>query len=115
MPPSFMWTLGHAATAAMPLRQVASHLVVPVGVRADPHQASNMVQDNGQLRYGLAEICQLGQLREVKKNIQGQSHSCQHPRAGPEIVIGQLTFGFPVRHLWVRVPSNTMADAAKTG
>ena len=56
----------HGGDAAPPGGQ---HLFVPVSVRPDPHQASNMVQDDGQFRYGLGEICQLWQLREVKKNI----------------------------------------------
>ena len=50
-------TRRHGGDAAPPGGQ---HLIVSVAVRADPRQAAQMVQDDGQMGYGLGEGCQLG-------------------------------------------------------
>ena len=81
-PPSFITTFGHAATAAMPRRHVAS-TSVSVGW-ADPHQATNMVRDNSQVRDSPGAVRQLGELGEVWRILETQTPARQHPRAKPE-------------------------------
>ena len=55
-------TLRHGGDAAPPGGQ---HLVVSVAVCADPRQAAQMVQDDGQIGYGLGEGRQLRLLWEA--------------------------------------------------
>ena len=113
-PPSFMRTLGQAATAAMPRREACGqHLVVPVGVRADPHQAPDMVHDDGELGHRPGKRGQLCQLGVVQRRLQAQSHARQHPGACLVLVADSTPSMSRFTSSGLGFPPDRMTDAAK--